>query len=190
MKRIGMVILALFLSLGVFAQENLFQQGDKVINFGLGIGTTLYSGSFYKTKIPPVSVSFELGLKEDLFIDNLNLGVGGYLGFTSSKWESTWLGLGKYGWNYTNIIIGGRGAVHYPFIEKLDTYTGLLLGLNIVSSKYFGDPTWNVGAAAKGGIVWSWYAGGRYYFTDNLAAMGELGYGVSFLNLGLAFKLK
>lgn len=56
------------------AQESLFQKGDKVVNVGLGLGTTLYSGTGYSSTIPPVSVSAEFGVKDDLF-GKANLGV-------------------------------------------------------------------------------------------------------------------
>ncbi len=38
------------------------------------------------------------------------------------------------------------------------------------------------------GLVSSFFIGGRYYFSDSMAAMLELGYGVAYLNLGVAFK--
>jgi hypothetical protein len=34
----------------------------------------------------------------------------------------------------------------------------------------------------------SLYIGGRYFFTDNIAALVELGYGVAYLNVGIAIK--
>ena len=40
-----------------------------------------------------------------------------------------------WGWKYSNIIIGARGNFHYPLMNKLDTYTGLLLGYNVSSFK-------------------------------------------------------
>jgi len=30
--------------------------------------------------------------------------------------------------------LGAKGNFHYPLVEKLDTYTGILLGYNVVSS--------------------------------------------------------
>ncbi len=38
-------------------------------------------------------------------------------------------------------------------------------------------------------IGFSIYFGGRYFFTKNLAAQAELGYGVTFFNIGLALKI-
>jgi hypothetical protein len=36
--------------------------------------------------------------------------------------------------------------------------------------------------------VSSFFVGGRYYFSEFFAAMLELGYGVSYLNIGVALK--
>ena len=37
-------------------------------------------------------------------------------------------------------------------------------------------------------FAWGWFIGGRYYFTDNLAAMLELGYSATYVNIGVAYK--
>jgi hypothetical protein len=87
--------------------------------------------------------------------------------------------------------LGARGAVHYPIAEKLDTYSGLMIGPNIIISSEFGD--WGDGinnnSASSSGLIWAYYIGGRYYVKENLAIMAELGYGISYLTLGVALKL-
>ncbi|NLE33958.1 MAG: hypothetical protein GX622_02535, partial [Bacteroidales bacterium] len=110
------------------------------------------------------------------------IGVGPYVGYSSYKYE--YMG---WGWKYSNIIIGARGSFHYPFVNRLDTYAGILLGYNIVTSKEIGDPT-GADDYGSGGLAWSGYIGGRYYFSDVLAAMLELGYGIAYLNIGVALK--
>lgn len=162
-----------------------FLPGDKVINVGIGIGSTWYSGTGYKTGFPPLSGTFEYGVTE---LGPGILGVGGYLGFSSYKWEDSYSGT-NYGWKYSSTIIGARGNYHYNFHEKLDTYAGMMLGINIISSKATGD--WPSGydfSANSSGFAWSFYVGGRWYFTDSFAAMLELGYGITWLNIGVAFK--
>ena len=165
--------------------EPMFNQGDVVINFGLGLGTTIYSGRFYSQRVPPVSISFEYGYMEDFMVEDLTLGLGGYLGFASSKYEYRAL---NWGWDYNYIILGGRGGLHYPVVEDFDTYAGVMMGVNIVSSSAFG--TADTGrSAASSGLVFSLYAGGRYYLTEQFAFMAEIGYGIAYLNLGIAYKL-
>jgi len=41
----------------------------------------------------------------------------------------------------------------------------------------------------SGGLTWSGFLGARYQFKEKIGAFAELGYGVSFLNLGLRLKL-
>lgn len=162
---------------------NTFSKDDKVVNVGIGFGSTLYSGSRYTNKTPPISGSFELGIKDNLFDEKSSLGVGGYLGYRGAKMEEY-----STGWKYSSIILGVRGAVHYQLVEKLDTYAGIMLGYNIASSSAIG-PSMSGSSGSAGGVTASLYVGGRYYFADKIAAMVELGYGVAFLNLGVSFKL-
>jgi len=182
MKRIYSSLLAVILVVaGLTAQEPVFLKGSKVLNLGLGLGSTLYSGIYYKSQVPPVSASLEIGVVDNILEKGV-VGIGPYIGYSSYKYEYM-----DWGWKYSNIIIGVRGNFHYPLVEKLDTYTGLLLGYNIASSKEFGNavPGWDYSYSA-GGIAYSWFIGARYYIKEAFALMGELGYGISYLNLGVA----
>jgi hypothetical protein len=188
-KQFLLAMAFVFAGFALSAQESLFNKGDKVLNLGIGLGSTLYTGSYYSTRIPPLSASLEYGMIDNLFeVENLNLGLGGYVGFSSSQYK--WFG-GNYGWNYTYIILGARGALHYPLTEKLDTYTGAMIGPNIIISSEYGD--WgdgiNTNSASSSGLIFAYYFGARWYFKDNFAVMGEIGYGISYLNLGVALKL-
>lgn len=169
--------------------EPMFFEGDQVVNIGLGIGSTLYRGSHYSSGFPPLSVSYEKGFKEDFIVEDMTLGIGGYLGYASAKWEASDWGGGTYGWKYSSIILGARAAVHYPLVEKIDTYSGLMLGYNIVSSSSFGDWGGYSTSANSSAPILAWYAGGRYYFSDSMAVFGEVGYGIAYLTIGLTLKL-
>ncbi len=136
--------------------------------------------------MPPVSISYEQGIKDDV-LDVASIGIGGYLGFASAKWESIYSG-GSYGWKYNNFIIGARGSFHYPLVDNLDTYAGILLGYNMESAKEIGNVPLGINASSSAGIF-SGYVGARYYFTDQIGAMAELGTGIAYLNIGLAIKL-
>ena len=160
------------------------EKGDKILNLGVGLGSALYSGGYYKSTLPPLSASLEVVVKDDLFDGNGALGLGAYVGYSSYKWEySSW------GYKYSNLIVGPRGYIHYGFMDKLDTYAGLFLGYNIATSKEFGNsiPGYDY-TASSGGFIWSAFIGGRYYFTDKFAGMIELGSGITYLNLGVALK--
>ena len=186
MKKLTSLILVLFMV--VFfsnAQDLPFASGDKVVNLGIGLGSALYSGAGNKSSIPPISISFEKGIKDNVLEKGV-IGVGGYLGYSSYKWE-----FNSYGYKISNIIIGARGNFHYPLLDNFDTYIGILLGYNIISAKEFGNLPY-VGyyyGAPKSHVIWSGYIGGRYYFSDKLAGLIELGSGISYLTLGVAIML-
>lgn len=186
MKKLLLISVIAILAFGqIKAQDPIFVKGDKVVSVGLGLGGGyLYSGSGYKMTFPPLTGSFEVGVKDDV-LEKGSLGLGGVLGYTGYKWEYN----NNYGWKYSNIIIGGRGYFHYPLISKLDTYTGLTLGYNIASSTYYGSGTPFDDTSSYGGFIWAWFVGGRYYFNEKVAGLLELGYGVSYLTIGVAFKL-
>jgi len=166
-------------------KSQIFAVGDKDVNLGIGFGSTLYSGSLYKSTIPPVSASLDIGFKDD--IGPGVLGIGGYFGFSSYKYEYSYIY--TWGWKYTTIILAARGTYHMEFIDKLDTYGGLLLGFKIVNSKYYGDTGYDTGAAGSG-LAYSFFVGGKYYLADNIAVFGELGYGIAYLTLGVTIKLQ
>ena len=187
MRNHKIIIVALLFFSAVCVNAQPFVVKDKVINIGIGLGSPLYSGTGYKMTLPPISGSFEYGLMD---LGPGVLGIGGYFGISGYKWEYNDPVYGKYGWKYSNFTFGVRGNYHYSFVDKLDTYGGMMLGYNIVTSKTIGDwpPEWNMSANSSS-FAWSIYAGARYYFTEKFAAMAELGYGVAILNLGIALKL-
>jgi len=189
MKLNGLFLVVLLLICGVAsAQTPVFEKGNKVLNLGLGFGNGFYSGGGYYSQMPALSASLEVGAVDNV-IDKGTIGVGGYLGYSSAKWEETYLG-STYGFRRSNLILAARGSFHYPLVEKLDTYAGLSLGFNIDSRSETGN--WP-GAAAhsvnESGLYLSAFLGARYYFTEKYAAMAELGSGIAYLNLGVAIKL-
>lgn len=187
-KLASCILLLVFLNLpAINSYSQLFNVGDKMINAGLGIGATWYSGAYYKTTLPPIFISGDVGFKDD--IGPGVLGLGGYLGFSSYKYEVTSV-LGNWGWKYTSIIIGARGTYHMDLVDNLDTYGGLLLGYNILTFKEFGDQNWFTGSASSSGLAYSFFVGGRYFFSDSFGVMAELGYGIAWLSLGITLKLE
>lgn len=171
---------------GMAAQaQETFSKGDNLVGVQLGIGDGL-----------AVSATYENCVKSGLFAtEKGSIGVGGYLGYLHYGDDYT-TGGGYYGdvykaeWNYNNIIIGARGNLHYEFIDRLDSYAGLMLGYEIVNSsnsvKGGGESVgYDVDAS---GFAFSLHLGTRYYFTDNFAAGIEIGYGVAYANIGVAYK--
>lgn len=187
MKKLLILLAITLTSLVSHAQESTFNTEDIVINAGIGLGTSLYSGRFYSSLLPPISVSGEYGFQEDFITEDLTLGLGGYFGFARSEYRARF-GNTEYGYRYNYTVIGVRGALHYPLVDKLDTYGGFMLSYNVFSTSAFGSAPVNT-SPASGGLGLSMYLGGRYYFNDNFAAMAEVGWGIAYLNLGVAFKI-
>lgn len=180
------IFCALFLIAFTQLNAQMYTKGQQDLHLGVGLGTTFY-GSGYRTVLPPLNVSYEKGITD-------NIGVGGYLGYASSRYNYDVLNL-RYHWTYTYIIVGARAAYHYDLFEnpKLDTYGGAMLGFAIAKSKFHSDDPLlnedNYTSPSSGGLTWSGFLGARYQFKEKLGAYAELGYGVSVLNLGLRLKL-
>ena len=164
------------------AQSPTFEKGDKVINLGIGFGG--YGTWGYHVAVPPVSISGEVGILDNI-LDKGSIGVGGYLGYASYK--ETGYYANEY-WTFNRLFIGARGVFHYPFIDKFDTYAGLTIGFNSYSWKWHGAGSQGAypGSSGLGSSV---FVGGRYYLSDKFGLMGELGYGISYINIGIALKL-
>jgi len=187
MKKIILFLSAITFSIAGFSQSPTFQKSDLVFNAGIGFGSSLY-GSAYTTTLPAISISGEYGVIDDFITDDMTLGIGGYVGFAGSKYEYSGFGT-TYGWKYNYTVIGARGALHYPLVDKLDTYAGLMLGYNVVSFKEIGTAPLGITNSQSGGMTFSAYLGARYYLANNFAVMAELGYGIAYLNVGIALKI-
>ena len=175
LTKILVVFFVLFgFSWGASAQEEAFNKGDRVVQLGVGLGN-YFDRPGYKTKVPPVSGSFEVGIL-DLLDGKGAIGVGGYLAYTSFGTK----GIDKF--TVSDLIIGPRGTFHYQFVEKLDTYAGLMLGYDIVSYSHTDS---NLSGSE---FISSFYVGARYYLADKIAVFGEFGYGIAPMEFGISYK--
>jgi hypothetical protein len=166
----------------VFAQT-AFAKGDKVINLGVGLPTYL-GGRGYSISMPLVSGSFEYGIVDNLIDGKASIGIGGYLAYTANKYEYG----PDYGHKYSYFIIGTRGAFHYSPIPKLDTYGGAMFGYNVVGSSAYGAHSdWSSYKVNGSEIGYSIFVGARYFFADNMAVFGEMGYGIAPIEAGISF---
>lgn len=198
------IILIVFAASFMSANAQSFKKGQVDLNIGLGLGNT-YIGSSLTTTVPALSIVFDYGVSDAI-------SAGLYIGYTKAKFEvssseycNSGNGVGNfmytftdtYTWSYT--IIGVRGAYHFASLinnDKVDLYAGLILADNIVKSsvstvtnpfcdKHFVIPL----SRTDGGALLSGFIGMRYRFTDHVGLFGELGYGITYLNLGLNVKL-
>jgi hypothetical protein len=187
MKRVLLVSVLLLVAISFTFSQIAYQKGDQVASIMIGLGSTLAVANA-TSSTPPLTLAFDYGYNE-------NISLGGLFAYAGSSYEYSYGGYG-YKFSYSDIIIAGRGLYHYDLLhnEKIDTYGGLLLGYNIASSssEYTGNWPAYYGKSepvSVGGIIFGAFAGARYYFTPNLAAQAEVGYGLSILSIGVAYKL-
>ena len=177
-KKVFLAALALIGSVSLANAQEVFHKGTTAINAGVGLGS-YYSG----ITIPPLSVSLDYGVADNLINgNNGSISVGGFAGYAASSYSSS-----VYKTTYSYISLGGRGAFHYQFAPKLDTYAGLMVSYDIASASSNSD--YAGVSVATSGINWTLFLGGRYFFTEKIGGFAELGYGFYNLNLGVTFKL-
>ena len=171
--------------LAAHAQTSTFSKGTKVLNLGIGFGGNYYSGySSGVTKTPLISASVDVGMLDNV-LEKGSIGIGGFAAYKGYKYESGY----DYGFKETSVIIGPRGTFHYPLVDKLDTYAGLLLAYRVVSWKSPGDWVGPNPYSSTSGIYFSGFVGARYYFSSKFGVMMELGSGsLAVGNIGIALK--
>lgn len=162
-----------------------FEEGDMVANFGIGIGGFYANGSGYSTKIPPIDLSGEFFIME-------NLSVGGFIGGSKSEYNYKIPRYGDYETiSYSYFNIGALGNYHFVNEDKFNVYAGARLGYVNLSLDYdadeIGDGIDDLDARGSGVLLGA-HVGGRYFFTDAFAANAELGYGIAVLKIGVSYK--
>ncbi|MDR1273249.1 MAG: hypothetical protein LBK12_01750 [Odoribacteraceae bacterium] len=175
MRKLLLTACALVALIAATNAQEIFAKRDFVGHVGIGIGSYL-GGSNYTTTVPPILISGEYGILDSFIRGKAAIGVGGYLAYTANKLKINSSSQQSF------FIIGARGVFHYQFVEKLDTYAGLMLGYQGVSTK-------NLTGGASSGFCPASFIGVRYYFSDRFAAFSELGYGIAALEFGIAIKL-
>lgn len=162
-------LLAVLLTTSFKGFSQAYKKGDKFLNATVGIN------SYYSTGVP-LGASYEVGITDAI-------SVGGQADYASGNYGS---GLG-----FSAFYVGARGAYHLAEIlkinsDKVDVYAGLGLGYRSFSWK---DGYNGVGYSYGNGLNFNYFVGGRYFFSDNIGAVLELGYsGLSNARLGLTFK--
>lgn len=164
-----LLAIALILMVASASQAQLFKKGDMVIGGGVGFATFDGDGM-------PVYATVDWGFTDEI-------GIGGFVAYYSYEEDIPFWGT----WEYTNTIIAAQGTYHKDYfkIDNLDTYATLILGYNKASV----EGIKGLGTPSAGGVIYAFGVGARYYFMPNLAADLRLGYGISAVQAGIAYKL-
>lgn len=188
MKKYFFLAVTVFISATQLNAQS-FTKGSGVLSAGIGLGSAL--GSFsYGSQTPAISVQYEKGLWETSGPGTIS--VGGYLGLKTYKYSGGY-GSYKYTQKWSYRVIGIRSAYHYNGIdnEKLDVYGGVMLSYNLLNYKYSDNDSYadyQYAGSYGNAAGFTAYVGGRYYIGKNFGLFAELGYGVSYLNMGAALK--
>lgn len=193
MKKIVLVLFVMaFCANQIIAQEtsSTFEKGDNVIGVGFGIGG-VYGFSNYDVQTPVFGVQYDRAIVKFGF--GGVLGVGGFLGYKGyvNKYDNYGNGNNDFKDRYNIFIIGARGTLHYDLfkVDKLDTYAGSMIAFHAVNQKSDYPDGWpGYNDSHSSAAYASIFAGAKYYFTPAFGAYAEVGYGVSWLTMGLAFK--
>jgi hypothetical protein len=118
---------------------------------------------------------------------NEHIGIGAWLDTWSYGYSYT-----TYSWNVRYIALAGTGAYHFPVKSepKLDPFVGAAVGYYVVhasESSAFGNFSYN----GNGNRLFvGGFGGARWAFNPNLSGVARVGFGASYLTIGLDWKMK
>jgi hypothetical protein len=197
MKNILFVLIALF-SLtftSVNAQNKVYKKGGFNASAGIGLLPTYFADNA-QVDVLPVNIRVGYNIADHF---NVNL----YTGYSASTSRAVKDFNGDMR-TYENkfLMIGLRTELHAARTDKFDIYGGFMFGYNksFVTETIFengdfenpsdapsNEPTTFKPASDK--VLFSGFIGATYFVSPKLGIFGEVGYGVSLVNLGVSFKL-
>lgn len=157
--------------------QGTFQKGTKLLGATIGFNS---SGT-------PIAVSYEVGVKDNLFnVNKLNLGIGGYLGYYGYSSTQVQFG-GSSTTSYSILSPGIRFLAHYQVINKLDVYAGPSIGFSV---QHGATEASGMETKTENKILFAWgFIGGlRYEITPQWGAFIEGGKASGSFTLGAAYK--
>jgi hypothetical protein len=185
---IGILMVIGFLTItNVYSQKSApldpMSQGTWVAGIGIGAGTHVWGNGY----------GFGPGFKAFFENGTFQLGpgvltLGGEFGFSYFSYHWTF-GRITYREYWLNNMFGARSAYHYGWkVPGLDTYGGIPLGLGFTS---------NAHNSALGylpsHVIYPYlgiFFGASYFFNDMIGVNGEVGYNVTYANIGVIFKFR
>lgn len=148
--------------------EPVFEKGDWIGSLTIG-----YGWGFSQR------LAFETAVCDGWLNDRASLGVGAALGNTFRSY---------YGTFWDQIYVDAICSFHYQFIDRLDTYVQLGLGLGYSFYSY-NDWYYDYGSAGHAFFDFTGSVGARYYFSNSFAVNAELGYTAgSYIMAGVTLK--
>jgi hypothetical protein len=162
-----------------YGNSNPMTQGSWILGVGMGPATHFFGNGYGFG--PGLKVFFENGTWQ---LGPGILSLGGDVGF--SYFSENYLDAGRESW--INFMFGARSAYHYGWgVAGLDTYGGIPLGIGFSAYTHNNVEGYrgHQGVFPYVGI----FLGTSYFFNDTFGINGEVGYNVTYANLGVVFKL-
>ena len=201
MKRLILkhTILLLFI-IGTF-KGNAQSFKKKQLDFSVGCGiqpTFITPPSIFN--LLSGNISTEYGITDQIS----NGGYVSYISASKSFYEKTllsnnnnpiWLDWQEnHYWQF--LITGLKGAYHFNKLiknDRIDLYSGIMAGYNFSKQTF---TTYNpnsrnaiISVPNYGGFIWAAFIGCRYRVTEHAGIFAELGYGVTYFNFGLNYRV-
>jgi len=219
MKKILTLVTFVVISLiSLHTQAQAFGTGDILLNLGIGFGEMyhfpsgsnnpfsnsnngLYGYNFQRT-IPTGQFSFQAEFAVHKYVGvGFVVGIGGRAEATPGP---VVYGVGyNFGGIYAkevNIPIGVLANFHFFQLiadktgknihaDKLDVYAGITAGSGVAIHPYGSNDVNYQNTFYDALFFFGPHAGVNYYFTNNIAVNGEVGWGVTVIQAGITFKL-
>jgi len=196
MKKYLLLLIVPFLFGEQQASGQAWSRDTKVISLGLGAGNYYHVGQTrravlfgpryrsYSSVTGQFTVEGEFGIHDYVGI-GFNTGIGGGLGRFSGYSGSLNVPVGVLAnFHFYQLIADKTGKDLHQ--DVLDVFAGVSVGSGIgvifYDSNVLAD---QILPLAFGGI----HAGCRWYFKDNIALSGQVGFGKSLIDVGILFKL-
>jgi hypothetical protein len=161
------------------APTNPMSQGSWILGVGIGPGIPVFGNGYGFG--PGFKVYFENGTWQ---LGPGVLSLGGDVGF--SFFSESFLDGGRETW--LNFMFGARSAYHYGWdVPGLDTYGGIPLGIGF--SAYSHNNIEGYRGAQNIFPYVGFFLGASYFFNHQVGLNGEVGYNVTYANIGVIFKL-
>ena len=165
-------------------QDFEYKKGDIEVSAGIGLVPTFINIDA-DVRIPPLSVMLGYRIKQ-------HINIGAYFGYSSTK-QTYQLDVDKDINEYAQndfYLVGLRFEGHFQR-DRADFYGGAMIGYNF-SKISFGDSEIPRGDnryfEEEDLVTYSGFVGMKYLVNEKVGLFGEVGYGVSLVNLGLSYK--
>ena len=190
-----LMLLCVLLTTGLLtAQSQSYHQGRFSLSAGVGLLPAYMKDKSVNNSIP---VNFRAGFRISKMFS-----MNAFAGFASATTETRSFGDGFATYLVNkSMAIGIRGQMNKEVSNRMNIYGGVMLGYHFANiNEYLAGsqlpyernldaPTPYDPNAPEGKLLYAAYVGTSYFFTKSIGIFGELGYGISLLNMGFTFKI-